>query len=456
MSECFLVTPTTEIQVLANEQIGQTFIPVINHLMHNIDLQLRLGTFPDWYVIEVYDLSYFPMPFGIPVSTTFRVIPFTYSLAAPHRYRFCMSASPLYKGNPYAIVIRHKDPGLIHQLNVSYIQFGSYYPRGNMIYSPNNGYSWFENPDSDLIFSEFGTPPLPKSYPTPPIQNWALMDMTITHWDIGLTIRLPTNVPCHLTCYYTYLAPRKGWSSRTIRGLTVPWTTDFTFVEMDKVEQTEAGDTLYHTFEIPTWMEGFTKWFTFRGEVDITIVPSVGPIFKHKHPGGLPRTIILRPNAPGDKTEIPYQVPVWYEHWDKVDEEIPDEDATVVTMYGSPGSRAAEDLYHIQAPPTLGKVASVEVFHRTRAQYPYLRPTRAYGIMKTHNNQYDSPLHTDFLFYQTYSTIYPTNPFTDEPWTEAEVQNLQIGVHLESTYVWYTRCTQVYAAIHRGIEGGPD
>ena len=44
----------------------------------------------------------------------------------------------------------------------------------------------------------------------------------------------------------------------------------------------------------------------------------------------------LRPNAAGDETNIPIQVPSSGEHWDKIDEETSDEDSTYVTTgYGT-------------------------------------------------------------------------------------------------------------------------
>ncbi|GAJ12147.1 unnamed protein product, partial [marine sediment metagenome] len=156
---------------------------------------------------------------------------------------------------------------------------------GLRISTDDSGETWTVHYNDDHLFAEFGTPPLPKPEPPPPIDNFAVLDMDYIHLAIGLIILLPTATPCHLTCYYTDKKPLKHHTERIIRGLTVPWGVYFCFVGWKAVEQNEPGDTLYHTFTFPDWEFCQTKWFTFRGEVDNILSPSVGPIFEHHHPG---------------------------------------------------------------------------------------------------------------------------------------------------------------------------
>ena len=76
--------------------------------------------------------------------------------------------------------------------------------------------------------------------------------------------------------------------------MTLPWGVYYCFVAWQSVEQTEAGDTLIHTFEVPDWSYCQIKWLAFRGTVAGELSPSVSPIFKHHHPG-MPTILTLYP-----------------------------------------------------------------------------------------------------------------------------------------------------------------
>jgi hypothetical protein len=117
------------------------------------------------------------------------------------------------------------------------------------------------------------------------LEHFAIMDIGYFHAPTSLTITTSTNNPCHLTCYYTHIPPRKHHTTRIVRGLTVPWGVYFCFVAWKAVEQNEAGDTLTHTFDIPDWSYCQIKYFTFRGTISGEISPSVGPLFIHHHSG---------------------------------------------------------------------------------------------------------------------------------------------------------------------------
>ena len=240
----------------------------------------------------------------------------------------------------------------------------------------------------------------------------------------------------------------------------MPWHTYFCFVAWHVVEQSEYGSTLYHTFDFPDWKEGQTRWFTFKGEVDLQDVPSVGPIFKHTHPGGSPRYLPLYPIAPGDLTRIWNQTPITGQHWDKVDDIIPDEDATIVWMAAYWNGKET-DLYTLTTPPAgLGKIERVTIYARWRRQGGYAYFIDFWHKLKTHGAIYTGPPYQSGGSYQTIAWVHPTNPFTGDPWTQAELATLQAGITLE-TYLGVGTassgiCTQVYALVTRGINGGPD
>ena len=117
------------------------------------------------------------------------------------------------------------------------------------------------------------------------MNNFAVLTIAYSHTATSIIITITTNTPCHLTCYYTDKEPGSHRTSRNQRGLTLPWGVYYCFVAWLSVEQTEPGDTLTHTFEIPAWSYCQIKWLAFRGTVAGELSPSVSPIFQHHHPG---------------------------------------------------------------------------------------------------------------------------------------------------------------------------
>ena len=150
------------------------------------------------------------------------------------------------------------------------------------------------------------------------LQHFAVLEVSYFYKPTSIVIACRTNNPCHLTCYYTDKEPVRHATSRVVRGLALPWGAYWCFVAWKSVEQTEEGDTLYHTFEVPDWSYCQVKWFTFRGTVGEAISPSVTALLKHHHPGvfytvklGVSKKAYYRVRKsarPGDPDEIYYQV----------------------------------------------------------------------------------------------------------------------------------------------------
>jgi len=287
------------------------------------------------------------------------------------------------------------------------------------------------------------------------MNNFAVLDMALSPWDTGTFISLPTNVPCHLTCYWTAQKPLKHPTERTIRGLTVPWGVYFCFVTWHAVEQIETGDTYYHTFDLSPWPICETRWYTFRGTVTDVLSPSVGPIFEKHLQTILTRDVILRPNAPGDEcnpriTGFGLPCP---DHWDTVKTPPPDMDdryligATINHWWGY-------DLYHIPT-ASLPLIEKVTLTHRFKAigGYAYVRVNS--HRLKTHGYTYNYSLRDVFSDWRYYSLDFVTNPVTGEPWTQAEINDLQIGVGLRYTWgVGWARqgyCSEVYVTVRRKL-----
>ena len=439
---------------------AQTFAPRLTHKAEFVDVELFLTGLHALPRLQIYDTKPDGSPGDNPLTPEASFLHAQLIQVGRIRFRYHIKRVTLHEGTTYALVLKgpHYITDPVH--GWEYDKDAALYPRGQRYLSINAGIDWTPYPDQDHIFAEFGNPPVIPSKVDPPVPNFATLDMIYTHWDIGLAIRFPSSVPCHLTCYWTDKRPLKHPTSRILRGLKVPWQTYYCFVAWHPVEQTEIGDTLYHTFELPDWKEDETRWFTLRGEVDLVDVPSVGPIFEHTHPGGLPRFIDLRPYADGDLTQIWARYPPVGTHYSKVWEVIADEDATYVYMPAW-ASATRTDLYALDNPPVgIGKIKKVTIYARWRRQGGFAYAIDFWSKLKTHGTIYSSPPYENDGLYETISWEHLTNPFTGDPWTFTELFDLQAGITLE-VYIgvgWAAsgRCTQVYATIERGIEGGPD
>jgi hypothetical protein len=152
-------------------------------------------------------------------------------------------------------------------------------------------------------------------------------------------------------------------------------------------------------------------------------------------------TEILRPNAPGDVTQLS-QSPSSGSNWDKVDEEVSDGDATFV--YGDD----KYDLYNLQSSGVgAGIINSVIIYVLSRAFGDY---SWAYTktVIKTHGTVYFGTQElVYFTPYQLKGTQYTTNPYTGSAWTWDEINALQAGGYLKY-YTGSARCTQVYVVVN--------
>ena len=285
--------------------------------------------------------------------------------------------------------------------------------------------------------------------------NFACLKIGYLHDPTFVLIRTFTDIPCHLTCYYTDKPIRKHPQSRTIRGLTVPWGVYFCFTSYLSVEQTEIGDTLIHTFTIPNWPICEYRNFIFAGTIAGVESPSCSPIFSHHNSGWPPISLILRPYAPGDTCTI------WSQHgdpcpnhWKNVDDIVPDEDLTCV-FNDYPYTNWRRDLYHIPGLHPLSPILikDLDLVGRFRRQggYAYIHIARLH--IKTHGVEYFGAQMNYFgEYYENRHWLLDTNPNTLLPWTTQEINDLQIGISLA-----YYRgigwgsigfCTQLYLQIN--------
>ena len=160
------------------------------------------------------------------------------------------------------------------------------------------------------------------------------------------------------------------------------------------------------------------------------------------------QTIVLRPNAAGDLTQISYQIPGSGAHWDKVDEVTADGDSTYVS---NSSSTYLYDLYNIQdSGLSAVHINGVAVFVLCKAiNYPNwcsVRPVLktnggiAYGEETVFNNNR----------WVMRVTAWNLNPVTGVAWTIVEINALQIGLgmHRAPEYSDTVQCTQVYVLVN--------
>jgi len=161
--------------------------------------------------------------------------------------------------------------------------------------------------------------------------------------------------------------------------------------------------------------------------------------------------VILRPMANGDLTQntaSPSDLP----NWDCVNDEVANGDTDYVFC---PILEAgwSDDLYilssaGIPAGSTINKVTVYITVRNSISDYG-----NHYILIKTHETLYISSAYSPSTSYTTYSETYETNPFTGLAWTVSEIDNLQVGIRLETRYNRVVRayiagrCTQVYVEV---------
>lgn len=285
MSETYTIGGDTWAAILGFDILAQTFTPVEGHIVSYFDADLWLfGVPPPTLDLSACDV--FHNPVGPVLAVGYPVEPVLTMPPMKHRIRYKLDKPViLLKDHVYSMWL---SKALLHGGGDNqwlYDKDDATYPRGHIIHSDDGGHTWTHFPNSCFMFCEFGDPPLLSPEPYPPIYYFACLDLKVFHHPTSITFTLSSSVPCHLTCFYTEVKPRKHPTERVIRGATVPWATYFCFVAWKMVEQSEPGDSLYHTFEMPNWKYCQVRWFTFRGTVHDITSPSIGPVFMHHHTG---------------------------------------------------------------------------------------------------------------------------------------------------------------------------
>ncbi|MDO9574748.1 MAG: hypothetical protein Q7I94_07110 [Candidatus Contubernalis sp.] len=157
------------------------------------------------------------------------------------------------------------------------------------------------------------------------------------------------------------------------------------------------------------------------------------------------QTLTLRPDAAGDETSINGQYPASDYHWDKVDEETPDEAET--TVYTS-STTYLRDLYNLPASSGSETINKITVYFRTKVENTYCKSKAS---IKSDSTVTDGAEKTNAgtANWENHSQECALNPADGAAWAWADIDALQIGVSLIgiSTGDRKNSCTQVYIEV---------
>lgn len=281
MSESYTIGGDTLQKILEGNETAQSFIPEVDHLLSYFDLEVYLNSEVGIPVPHLYNSDPTFIPVGGTASHCTNIVyskPFKKGL---QRIRCYMEPYLLEAGQVYLIKIYGLGTETKHTFYWQYDKGDATYPRGHRIFRASEAHGWTHYWNDDYMFVEAGTPPVPPSPPLAPVPNFSVLDCVASYCEPIVTVKLPTNAPCHLTLYWTDKKPLKHHLTRIVRGLAVPWGVYFCFVGWHAIEQIEEGDTVFHTFIIPDWPPGKLRWYTFRGDIDTILSASVGPILDY-------------------------------------------------------------------------------------------------------------------------------------------------------------------------------
>lgn len=169
-------------------------------------------------------------------------------------------------------------------------------------------------------------------------------------------------------------------------------------------------------------------------------------------------TEILRPIGAGDETSIPTQSPPSTYHWDKVDDETPDELLTRIS--NGVFWEYKRDLFTLTPPSASGVINSIKIYFRIKhfngVENAYAKPSQKSGGIVTDGTEVAKPAYPTpgYNLFITYSQTYTTNPATGLPYTRAELTTFQAGVAIHASEgAWATLCTQVYVEVDYDLIG---
>lgn len=282
MSESYTVGGNAFYSIHSPAMVGQTFSPLEAHKIDYIDVHAKAAGPGGRFWASLFDLDEDPDMKYTPLRVS------KYTNWAKRNFwevtpvRFTMRPVLLTVGKTYGFIIRSEPEPWWNKVALHYEKDTATYPRGQRFTKANINAAPEYFPNDDLMFVEFGEPPIPPPPPDPPIDNWTILDVQQIDTLTGLKFVVTTNVPVNLTMRWTYQEPWKHKVPVLLRGV---WLRDDIYICWNVFHdnlQLEPGDTVYHTFIKEPWPVCETRWFSFIGTVAATTSKSSGPLFK-KH-----------------------------------------------------------------------------------------------------------------------------------------------------------------------------
>jgi len=181
----------------------------------------------------------------------------------------------------------------------------------------------------------------------------------------------------------------------------------------------------------------------------IALIATLGAAIWPLSVSAVPQTLTFRPNAAGSVTAIASQYPASGEHWDKVDEEVGDDEGTYVY---TTSTTYEQDLYAIADPGTIdGTITSVTVYIRYGKSNTDNGTIYCRSAIKTNGSVYTGTEQStkNKVKWYTTSDQWTLNPYTGSNWTWAEIDALEIGGELmiESGTTAEASYTQLYVEV---------
>lgn len=293
--ESYLINDDSVVEIKRNDWSAQTFTPVKDHDFNFLQTKLYASASLRSCFIELQETTG-GEPNGNILHQWHPQLIYMSQYSPGEIYQnWTWDAVPLKAGVKYAIVIRNDNMRWADKVYWRYDAGDATYPRGERLFSNDEGATWTHYPNDCLMFCAWGDPPAPKPPPPPPKDHFAILSVEQEDTGAGIKFLVATNVPCHLYMLWTDQNPEKHTTPIIRRGALWKNAIRFCFVNWNINEQEEEGYTLYHTFTKEPWAVCETRWFTFRAKIEDKWTTSVGPIFK-KHRVAGPITITLYPD----------------------------------------------------------------------------------------------------------------------------------------------------------------
>ncbi len=155
-------------------------------------------------------------------------------------------------------------------------------------------------------------------------------------------------------------------------------------------------------------------------------------------------TVILRPNAAGDETNLLRTPEV--DNYLNVDDVVSDYAVTYIYNYGTDWLR---DLYNIEAPYKLGTIDKIEVCAYCLSPSIPTQTSLKVAI-KSGSTVEESNEHTLTQQFALYSKEWSLNPDTGKAFTISDITSLQVGTALRRPGITLSTslCTQLYVIVY--------